>query len=183
MRFSISLIALVASSALAMPTSEAKTAEHAMQKQKCFETGENWGGDRSNAENRAIDFCFTVADKNISADRSSHLCYNLSDTKKVDFTLKNIGGADRELDFNECFDGFKKEINGCDRGGATSYVHWRYTADPNPLNYHAKHPPNLTFLFSINHELAVQLLPADPLFNPVENSTNLVMRTIHGTAI
>lgn len=27
---------------------------------------------------------------------------------------------------NECYDGLQKEINGCDRGGDSSYTHWKY---------------------------------------------------------
>lgn len=128
MRLSTILLPLAASSAVAISTPSTDTVEHGMQKRECFGSGEFWGGDRSHAENRALDFCVKLGlPTNFAKDRNFHRCFNLSSLKKVDFTIKNISGASRSLTFRECVDGLKKEVNGCDRGGATSYTNWRYT--------------------------------------------------------
>jgi len=105
-----------------------------IEKRACFGSGEVWGGDRSNAITKAVSFCTLLNNANVGAGQVLHVCQNLSTLKKVDFTVQNIGGANRRLPYAECYDGLQKEINSCDRGGATSYTNWRYTADPNAGN-------------------------------------------------
>jgi len=116
---------LAASSALALPTTT--TTENTIQKRTCFGSGENWGGDRSNAEDRARIMCRSLKNTSFTSKRSFHQCHNLSNKKKADFTILNTAETKQVIDFDTCFDGLVAEINGCDRGGATSGKIFRFT--------------------------------------------------------
>ncbi|KAK0740153.1 hypothetical protein B0T18DRAFT_490895 [Schizothecium vesticola] len=131
MRLSTLLAPLAATSTLAMPAPDATTADATIQKRACFTSGETWGGDRSNAENKAISLCNAIKDYSFSAGRNYHRCYNLSSRKKVDFTIKNHSDSARKLTYGECMTGIGREISGCGQGGARDYLYWRVTADPN----------------------------------------------------
>jgi len=132
MRLSILLAPLAATSTLAMPAPDAATADATIQKRGCFTSGEKWGGDHSNAENKAITLCNSLKDSTFSANRNYHKCYNLSSLKKVDFTIKNRNNSSRKLTYAECILGTTREINGCSQGGATDYTNWRFTSVPLP---------------------------------------------------
>ncbi|KAI0121362.1 hypothetical protein BJ170DRAFT_698499 [Xylariales sp. AK1849] len=79
---------------------------------ECFNGGDNWASQKALALTKAQDVC------------------NLNG-KKADFILEKISDGRRGISASECYDGFQKEINGCDNGGSTSYTKWKYTADPN----------------------------------------------------
>ncbi|KAK9783763.1 putative Ecp2 effector protein domain-containing protein [Seiridium cardinale] len=99
----------------------------------CFSGGENWASQKSIALSKAQDICNNKFSKATWANKGQSLagCYNLDSEKQVDFILERIQDGSRAIDAAECYNGFQKEINGCDHGGSTSYRNWKYTADPN----------------------------------------------------
>ncbi|KAF4989107.1 hypothetical protein FGRMN_9349 [Fusarium graminum] len=105
----------------------------ALANAKCHESGADIATQRTYAEGKireACDLKFTI--KKWSPGERLGICYNLDSTKKIDLVLERIGeGDDREIKSAECFDGFQKEINGCDYGGTSSYTNWKYSSDPN----------------------------------------------------
>ncbi|KAK4187479.1 hypothetical protein QBC35DRAFT_452261 [Podospora australis] len=60
-------------------------------------------------------------------------CANMG-PNKIDIIITHIQGGDRDLPYEECYDGLQKEVTRCSRGGDTSYTNWRYKADPNAGN-------------------------------------------------
>jgi hypothetical protein len=94
--------------------------------QGCYSGGERWGGDLSNALQKAGDFCGRFAG-HFKPGNAAYQCYNLSSNKKADFTLGLKGDVpERDIGVDECLDGLEKEINGCDHGGDTTYTNWHY---------------------------------------------------------
>ncbi|KAK4182028.1 hypothetical protein QBC35DRAFT_217032 [Podospora australis] len=99
----------------------------------CFGSGEDWG-DRSVALTTARNLCNSDLTGTYGPGGTTSgyrgACRN-GNGKKLEFQLWHIQGGDRYISPDECYDGFQKEINGCSRGGDTSYTNWRYSADPN----------------------------------------------------
>lgn len=52
-------------------------------------------------------------------------CY-VKDGKGYDFIVTHIKDGNRDLGYDECYDGLQKEIGGCDRGGDSYYTNWEY---------------------------------------------------------
>jgi len=130
MRVSAFLAPLAATVALAAPAAEpVDGAVHGIQKRGCFGSGESWGGDKSNALTQAQTFCRSVANVDILPGDQRWACKNLSSSKKVDFTVKNIHTFMNSLNYDDCYYYLIKEINGCGRGGATDQgdVFFRFT--------------------------------------------------------
>ncbi|KAF4980506.1 hypothetical protein FZEAL_3494 [Fusarium zealandicum] len=101
---------------------------------KCHTSGAEWATQRTFALTKAREVCelkFSI--NRWSAGEALGACYNLDSTKKVDLVLERIstGDDEREISVDECFDGFQKEINGCDQGGVSSYTNWKYSGDAN----------------------------------------------------
>ncbi|RYO88286.1 hypothetical protein DL766_008441 [Monosporascus sp. MC13-8B] len=98
----------------------------------CFSGGENWATQKAIALSKAQDVCNNKYSKaTFGSGQALGACYALDSDKQVDFVLEYIGGDTRTISAAECYDGFQKEINGCDHGGSTAYTNWKYTADPN----------------------------------------------------
>lgn len=96
---------------------------------ECQGSGVDWATQRTFALTKAQEVCdlkFTI--NGWAPQEAAGACYNLDSTKKVDFVLKRISDGDdeREISSEECYDGFQKEINGCDNGGHSSYTNWEY---------------------------------------------------------
>ncbi|KAL4721772.1 hypothetical protein ACLX1H_011266 [Fusarium chlamydosporum] len=101
---------------------------------KCHDSGVDWATQKTFALTKAREGCelkFTI--NKWSPGEALGACYNLDSTKKIDLVLERISDGDdeREIGVDECYDGFQKEINGCDHGGYSSYTNWKYSADPN----------------------------------------------------
>jgi len=126
MQLSACLLALTASFAMALPSAEPVAPEHTIQKRSCYSSGVTWGGDRGNAYGKATEACKGFVGTFSSKD-IKYACRNLSSKKKVDFTLHYIGSGSRDIAEAECYDGLRKEIDNCDRGGSTSYTNWKYS--------------------------------------------------------
>ncbi|KAI0406128.1 hypothetical protein F4802DRAFT_596489 [Xylaria palmicola] len=98
----------------------------------CFSGGEDWASQRAMALAAAQNVCNNkFSTFTFKAGQELGGCGNLDSTKKVDLIMQNISEGSRKPTSSECYDGFQKEINGCDNGGSTSYTNWKYTADPN----------------------------------------------------
>ncbi|KAL9088584.1 MAG: hypothetical protein Q9165_006104 [Trypethelium subeluteriae] len=91
----------------------------------CFGSGENWGAQRAIAQSYAAQVCQGDFVGNYQPNDIRAKCFNLSNTKMVNFDLKLRGDVDaRTIASAECYDGLQKQVNQCDNGGRT-------TADPN----------------------------------------------------
>lgn len=114
----ISLLALVAGASLVLGD--------------CYNGGENWATQKAIALSDAQDVCNSKYSQKGWADTNPlAACYNLDSGKKVDFVLQRIStGGTRYISAAECYDGFQKEINGCEYGGTTGYQNWKYTLVP-----------------------------------------------------
>ncbi|KAK7740844.1 hypothetical protein SLS62_010989 [Diatrype stigma] len=99
----------------------------------CFSGGENFATQKAIALSSAQDVCNSkYSQKDWSDNNPLAACYDLDSGKKVDFVLQRIStGGTRYISPAECYDGFQKEVNGCEYGGSTSYTNWQYTADVN----------------------------------------------------
>lgn len=94
----------------------------------CFSGGENWASQKAMALAKAQDVCNTKYSTDAwSGGQQLGACYDLDSGKKVDFVLEKISDGLRNISPEECYDGFQKEINGCENGGSTSYTNWKYT--------------------------------------------------------
>lgn len=62
-----------------------------------------------------------------ASDEQKQVCLNIGNNLKINLNIKRIQGSARSLGYSECLDGLSKEINGCSRGGRTSYDNWEYT--------------------------------------------------------
>ena len=125
MQFTTILVALTATlaSGAAIERSEST---HQLAKRGCYSGGEGWAEQKENALAKARDFC-TVKPADFNEGQGFGRCYNLSNTKRVNFNIGNISSSRRNLGYDECFDGLQKEINGCGNGGSSSYTNWQYT--------------------------------------------------------
>lgn len=94
-------------------------------KRNCYGSGEAWGSDLNTALDKAKDFC-NVKPSDFNPGQGFSRCYNLSNTKRVNFNLGLVTSKRRHIGFDECYDGMQKEINGCNKGGRTTYTNWRY---------------------------------------------------------
>ncbi|KAF2658847.1 hypothetical protein K491DRAFT_713100 [Lophiostoma macrostomum CBS 122681] len=95
----------------------------------CYSGGEDWGN-KQVALNAADTACRNNFQGDFGGNSNRHVCIN-GNGKKLEFTIYRLGGTNRALFWDECYDGLQKEINGCDHGGDSSYTNWRYVADPN----------------------------------------------------
>lgn len=94
----------------------------------CYTSGVTWGtsANRASASSALQSVCGQLAgDYSTSTTRS--VCVNGGEGRRFNFDLENVGSASRSIGVTECVDGFNKEITGCDKGGSTSYAHWKYT--------------------------------------------------------
>lgn len=96
----------------------------------CFTGGEQWASQKPYALQQLeyacrLNFANTLF---YNGEPETGVCYDIGGGKMVNFNLKYVGDDDtREMDDTECYDGFQKEINGCEYGGASQYTNWRYT--------------------------------------------------------
>lgn len=95
----------------------------------CHNSGVDWATQRTFAlakVNEACELKYTI--NGWPSGQALGACYNLDSTKKIDLVLERIseGDDERSIDVDECYDGFRKEIEGCDRGGSSAYTNWKY---------------------------------------------------------
>lgn len=94
----------------------------------CYTSGEDWGDTAV-----ALRHAHRVCKKHLHGEYGPGgtpsgyrgKCVN-GNGKKLEFQIWHIDDGDRQLGVAECFSGLSKEINGCDKGGDTSYTNWRY---------------------------------------------------------
>ncbi|EEH47660.1 uncharacterized protein PADG_03744 [Paracoccidioides brasiliensis Pb18] len=132
--FILTLIPAVLASAFPMKTNSiaAYPDTTVIAKRNCFDGGARWGAGRPYAINFATRACNEALVGTYRPNDIRAKCYNLDSTKKVDFSLRLISNnGNRNIGAAECYDGLRKEIEGCDRGGRTRYGNWEYTGDPN----------------------------------------------------
>lgn len=55
---------------------------------------------------------------------SRHVCID-ANGKRLQFTLSNVRKGNRRMGFEECMNGFRKELS-CPKGGESSYGNWKY---------------------------------------------------------
>jgi hypothetical protein len=125
MQFTTILVALTANLASGAAI-EHPGATHQLAKRGCYSGGEGWAEQKENALAKAHDFC-SIKPADFNEGQGFGRCYNLSNTKRVDFNIGNISSNRRNLGADECFDGLQKEINGCGNGGSSKYTNWQYT--------------------------------------------------------
>jgi hypothetical protein len=100
-----------------------------MEKRGCFATGISYGNDKKNAISQASKACNGPLKGKYSKRETSVKCYNISSNKHVIFTVGLTGpnaNADRNLDYQECYNGLKGRIEACPKGDDHTYGHWRY---------------------------------------------------------
>lgn len=124
MHFTTILVAL--SAALASGAAiERSEPVHQLSKRGCYSGGEDWGDQLSNALTKAEDFC-KIKPADLNEGEGYSKCYDLSNTKRVDFNVGNKSNKRRNLSYNDCYDGLQKEIKKCGNGGSSSYTNWKY---------------------------------------------------------
>jgi hypothetical protein len=102
---------------------------HAIEKRGCFSTGIKYGGDKKNAIEAAKKACNGPLKGKYRKRETRVECYNISSNKHVVLTIGLTGrdaGADRNIGYQECYNGLEGRINACDRGDDHTYGHWRY---------------------------------------------------------
>ncbi|KAF2681170.1 hypothetical protein K458DRAFT_391964 [Lentithecium fluviatile CBS 122367] len=139
MRFTIYFTAVAATLASCSPLTD-RNAEngHTLAKRSCFSGGETWNGRQADAKTAAYNACrnFVLASEagvTYNSGQIRNACTNIG-SNRVNFSLKLVSGGSRIIKSAECISGLYKEIEGCDRGGRTSYANWEYTSDPNAGN-------------------------------------------------
>ena len=125
MQFTTILVALTATLASGASIERSEPAQH-LSKRGCYSGGEGWAEQRDNTVDKAKDYCNTKP-ADFNEGEGFGKCYNLSNTKRVNFNVGNISSSRRNLGYDECLDGLKKEIEGCGNGGSSSYTNWQYT--------------------------------------------------------
>lgn len=102
----------------------------ALASAECFTGGEPWASQKPRALQQLQYACkLNFANTQFYLNEPEKgVCYDIGGGKMVNFNLKYIGTDDvREMDEFECYDGFQKEVNNCETGGASQYTNWRYT--------------------------------------------------------
>ena len=97
---------------------------------ECFTGGANWASQKPKALSLASEVCNVKFSKKefFAGEAELGACYDIGDGKIVNFNLMYIGtDATRTPTAAECYDGFQKEVNGCEFGGGSEYTNWRYT--------------------------------------------------------
>ena len=84
-----------------------------------------WGGEKGFAVELAQRACreYFLGNYNNKGE-TRYRCFNLSSSKKVDFTVELLSNGVRNLFVDECFEGLRREIEGCEQGGQSSYTNW-----------------------------------------------------------
>lgn len=98
---------------------------------ECFTGGERWASQDAEALAGIGEACeFKFSQLSFSeAEASRGACFNIDGGRFVSLNLEYIGtDASRTPTSGECYDGFSKEVSGCEYGGSTSYTNWKYTS-------------------------------------------------------
>ena len=69
-------------------------ATHQLAKRGCYSGGEGWAEQKENALAKARDFC-SIKPADFNEGQGFGRCYNLSNTKRVDFNIGNISSSRR----------------------------------------------------------------------------------------
>lgn len=72
---------------------------------------------------------------------------------KIDLIIKHIKDGNRYLGADECYDGLQKEINGCSKGGHSSYTNWSYKYGTPFPSFRIKLVKSTTHLFGFNFSI------------------------------
>lgn len=86
----------------------------------CYSGGETWGN-ADVAANTAISACVNNLSGYYAGNTNRHVCIN-ANGKRMEFSVYRLGSSGRNLDANECVDGIRKEVTGCQYGGDSSYT-------------------------------------------------------------
>ncbi|KAK0710733.1 hypothetical protein B0H67DRAFT_646166 [Lasiosphaeris hirsuta] len=103
---------------------------------ECFDSGVDWD-DKTFALNSALSTCHMQLtgtygpESSFSGQKASCANGKPGSNIKYDFIIKHIKGGEKALGPGECFEDLRKEIEGCKKGGRSSYENWQYKADPN----------------------------------------------------
>ena len=91
----------------------------------CYGSGHRWGGEKGFAVELAQRACreYFLGNYNNKGE-TRYRCFSLSSSKKVDFTVELLSNGVRTLFVDECFEGLRREIEGCEQGGQSSYTNW-----------------------------------------------------------
>ena len=131
MQFTILInLALAVTAAMALPSDPTVHSEEArnIQKRGCYTSGESWGDSKDLALQYAAAACNSALGQRtyVSSAPVQAACYNLNSDLKANLQVSKISAGDQYLDYDDCYDGLQKEINGCSMGGDSSYTNWRY---------------------------------------------------------
>ena len=127
MQFSSLLLVAVAS--LGFASAHPEAIDSVIEKRACFKTGEKYGDQRDQAFARVRDACNGYFKGTYTRGKDYTKCYNLSGNKSIKVTVGLRGpnaGKTRYLGPAECYDGLKKQIAHCDKGGEKTYGNWKY---------------------------------------------------------
>ncbi|KAK3385923.1 hypothetical protein B0H63DRAFT_523241 [Podospora didyma] len=94
----------------------------------CYGSGETWGNNAQALS--AVSWACHQLVGSYGGSETRGICVD-ANSKRLEFQIWHITSGSRELGYDECYDGFQKEVNGCTNGGDSSYVNWRYKGDPN----------------------------------------------------
>lgn len=95
---------------------------------ECYLGGERWGN-RDVVRDQAHDVCNNNFSKVVYNDgtKEAYACYNIDDNTMVTFAVKRISaGGDMQISPEDCYDGLRKEIGGCEHGVHSNYTNWLF---------------------------------------------------------
>ncbi|KAK3216562.1 hypothetical protein GRF29_1g154216 [Pseudopithomyces chartarum] len=137
MQLSAILLTFIATTAVANPLPDSNVGYvNTLSARGCFGSGASWGNRQDKARDAAKRACKERLGKPTGylGNEQRSYCANLGGNVKVNFNIKRIGNSKQSLDFNACYDGLRKEIEGCNHGGRTKYANWEYTSTgPMPI--------------------------------------------------
>ncbi|KAI1396264.1 hypothetical protein F4819DRAFT_491655 [Hypoxylon fuscum] len=81
--------------------------------------------DQEEAYAAASDAC-TEFKGNYGRYQAKQKCVAGADGSKYSFIVARLKNGNRTIEQDECFDGLRKEIHGCERGGYSRYKNWSY---------------------------------------------------------
>ncbi|KAH6856156.1 hypothetical protein B0I37DRAFT_402759 [Chaetomium sp. MPI-CAGE-AT-0009] len=104
---------------------------------ECYRSGIDWYN-----KNEALTIARAACQLTLSGTYGPDGTYNAqrgacanTPNGKIDLIVEHISEGNRYIGVDECYDGLQKEINGCSKGGKSSYTNWFYkynTPFPSP---------------------------------------------------
>ena len=93
----------------------------------CFTSGADWG---PNNKNEAIRDLQSVCDRlngPYRGGQTKSACRNGNGGIRFNFTVKKFTSGERTLAKANCVEKLRREIDGCDKGGKSSYTDFEFT--------------------------------------------------------